>query len=312
LPAFATTEVALKPTASQPDFTNSGNVARSATLHGYIPTLPATGSYHHSRLKASNEELRCCRQNPLLADQLYPGLVVCLECGVLAKRLVRSPKCHARRAHPEVDYPAKWPTAPLFGKGVHKADLEQHHDYVRDNRDAVNTGRRRTYDNKLKKAEEDPTSPEAQWHKKELKRLHDRGQQVYWGGGDETVPGSRASEKVRKHARAGRCNERAKELLEERKAAAQANPTGPEATLLEAERKRDADKQTAIRLHAALDDAPDGTREIVHYLWDHPEATNEETRRATGTNLGDRQMTRLREKYKVPGPKGRPPQKPRK
>ena len=294
--------------------------------------------------KASEEELQRCRQNPPLANELYFGVVVCLECGALVKRLVRSPKCHARHAHPGVDYPAKWPTAPLYGKGVHESDLKQHYDWVRDNRDDVNSSRRNAYGRKLEKAEEDPASPEAAFINGERKRTAELWNEQYWGAAtpehvkqleadakaDPTGPAAkkleaaeafRAAEKIRRQQRAPHDNEQAKELLEALKSAAEAvkrleamgEPVPPDLQAdvdrLEARRKKDREEQRRVRLSAALDNEPQGTRKIVHYLWDHPEAGNEETFRATGTNLSRRQMTRLRDRYGVPGLKGRPREK---
>jgi len=216
--------------------------------------------------------LERCRQNPPLADKLYPGFVICLECGVLARRLVRSPKCHARRQHPEVDYPAKWPTAPLVGIGVAEADKIQHQAYIKNpsNRVVINAARRANYAGKLKAAEANPTSPEAAFINGERDRTARLNHERYWGAEtDEGVreleaaakldptgtaakkladaAAFRESESTRRKARAPRDSQRNRERLEELAAAAEAHPDGPEAEFLKAKRRKQADEQREIR-----------------------------------------------------------------
>jgi hypothetical protein len=64
-------------------------------------------------MKVDSAILEQMRQNPATAVQ--DGLVVCLECGLLVRRLTRSPKCHARYTHnlDATAYLAKWPGASL-------------------------------------------------------------------------------------------------------------------------------------------------------------------------------------------------------
>ena len=64
------------------------------------------------------------RQNPATAVQ--DGLVVCLECGLLVRRLTRSPKCHARNVHnlDAAAYLAKWPGAPLQSESAVAAERD--------------------------------------------------------------------------------------------------------------------------------------------------------------------------------------------
>jgi hypothetical protein len=64
------------------------------------------------------------RQNPATAVQ--DDKVVCLECGLLVRRLTRSPKCHARNVH-KLDaaaYLAKWPGAPLQSESANATERD--------------------------------------------------------------------------------------------------------------------------------------------------------------------------------------------
>jgi hypothetical protein len=220
--------------------------------------------------KATPAQLELCRRDPTQADKIIHGLVVCLKCGEMVARLTRSPKCHARRAHPELDYEAKWPTAPVYGIGVLEADRQKHQDFLKNNRVQVNVARRKLYGKKLDKAEVDPNSKEAAFIQSERKRTADLNYENYWGaatpeGVKQLEAAARANpegpeaeklraaaafrerEKKRKKARIPRMIERARELLEERIAAAKADPLGPEAVLLKAQRKRDRIEAQTIR-----------------------------------------------------------------
>ena len=64
------------------------------------------------------------RQNPATAVQ--DDKVACLECGLLVRRLTRSPKCHARNVHnlDAAAYLAKWPGAPLQSESANAAERD--------------------------------------------------------------------------------------------------------------------------------------------------------------------------------------------
>lgn len=69
------------------------------------------------------------RQNPATAAQ--GDLVICLECGLMVRRLTRSPNCHARRVH-KLDaaaYLAKWPGAPLLSIEAKQEEHDAHELY---------------------------------------------------------------------------------------------------------------------------------------------------------------------------------------
>jgi hypothetical protein len=251
--------------------------------------------------RATPEQLEMCRRDPTQADKIIRGLVVCLEeeCGEMVARLTRSPKCHARRAHPNVDYEAKWPTAPVYGIGVLEADLQKHYDYLKNNRPLVNVARRKLSGKKLAKAAADPDSKEAAFIKQEHERSSTTWATNYWGAATpEAVkeleaaakanPDGPEAEKLRAAAefrkqeskrrkdRAPRDKQSGRELLEARKAAAKADPDGPEAKLLRAQRKKDADEQKEIRRLAhrpkCWDDLEPGTQTLWLIMNEHPGA----------------------------------------
>lgn len=251
-------------------------------------------------IRASESDLERCRRDPSLADKIDRGLVVCLECGVMVARLVRSPNCHARRAHglDRAQYLAKWPGAPLIGVGVEKADKQAHQDYIKNesNRVVINAARRANYAKKLDAAEASPESPEAAFINKERDRVAKINYENYWGAPtpegvaeleaaakvDPNGPAAkklegaaafRESERQRKKARNPRSAQRARELMEERIAAAEANPDGPEAALLRAEREKKAKDQRELRRLAKV-----GKRFALHGTGGRPELAFEKTR----------------------------------
>src|SRR5664280_2488046 len=81
------------------------------------------------------------RQNPPSAVQ--DDKVVCLECGLLVRRLTRSPKCHARNVHnlDAAAYLAKWPGAPLQSSETKQKELDKHYVHIKANRETNNEQR---------------------------------------------------------------------------------------------------------------------------------------------------------------------------
>ena len=143
------------------------------------------------------------RQNPAAAVQ--DGLVVCLECGVLVRRLTRSPRCHARRIHglDAATYLAKWPGAPLRSGEAKQEELDKHYVYIKANRQAINEQRRARAAKIREIAESDPASPEAARVKKAHDRAADSWREKYHGDGpgDEAAEAFRESESERRAER---------------------------------------------------------------------------------------------------------------
>lgn len=99
------------------------------------------------------------RQNPATAEQ--DGLVVCLECGVLVRRLTRTPRHHARRIHglDAATYLAKWPGAPLSSPDAVTAERDAAKLYKKIHSDELKATRR-----------EYNQRPEVRTHENEKKR----------------------------------------------------------------------------------------------------------------------------------------------
>ena len=143
------------------------------------------------------------RQNPATAVQ--DDKVVCLECGLLVRRLTRSPKCHARNVHnlDAAAYLAKWPGAPLQSDEAKQDELEKHYARQKANRE-TNNEQRRAHAAKIREiAESDPASQEAAKLTKEHDRRADSWKQKYHGDGpgDEAAEAFRESESERRHER---------------------------------------------------------------------------------------------------------------
>ena len=143
------------------------------------------------------------RQNPATAVQ--DDKVVCLECGLLVRRLTRSPKCHARNVHnlDAAAYLAKWPGAPLQSDEAKEEELEKHYARQKANRETRNE-QRRAHAAKIREiAESDPASPEAARVKKAHDRAADSWREKYHGDGpgDEAAEAFRESESERRHER---------------------------------------------------------------------------------------------------------------
>ena len=140
------------------------------------------------------------RQNPAAAVQ--DGLVVCLECGVLVRRLTRSPRCHARRIHglDAATYLAKWPGAPLRSGEAKQEELDKHYVYIKANRQAINEQRRARAAKIREIAERDPASQEAAKLKEEHDRSADSWKKKYHGD-DAAAEAFQKSESERRHER---------------------------------------------------------------------------------------------------------------
>ena len=264
----------------------------------------------------------------------------------MVARLVRSPNCHARRKHPEVNYPVKYPGAPLVGVGVAEAEKEKHQAYINNghNRVLINATRRANYGKKLKKAQADPDSPEAAFINGERDRVTKINHEKYWGAATpegvkeleaaakldpigpaakklEAAAAFRKSERQRKKARGPREAQRARERLEELKAAAglakalkAAGKDVPkdveaQAKKLRDQHKNDADEQREIRKKArilrAVKSKPIIWQKIVPQLLIHPEMGNAPIQRLAGTNVDKETMRRIRGFCGVRGPRAK-------
>jgi hypothetical protein len=86
-----------------------------------------------------------CRKDPSLAGRVHSGGVVCLECGVVVRRLTRSPNAHARRIHrmDAAAYLAKWPGAPLTTAEAVQDERDTRKLYIELNREQLQAWKRK-------------------------------------------------------------------------------------------------------------------------------------------------------------------------
>ncbi len=193
-------------------------------------------------MKVDAAMLEQYRRNPATAAQ--DGLVICLQCGLLVRRLTRSPNCHARRVHnlDATAYLTRWPGAPLQSDETHQDELDKHYAHLKATAPARNKQRRAHYAKIKEIAESDPASQEAARLKKEHDQKADYRKEKYWGDG----PGGKVAEAFQK-SESTRRHERHEANKEKENEAGRVRYQKD----LKASRAKSREKQTNMRLRAS-------------------------------------------------------------